>query len=255
MLDPKEEKRFEELRGMCRELKVIAPPEIMIGLQVHEGGVLTFDDKQRGHSWTRNGYNAIFAMVSQCGGDASGVFAAGKMSAKNVFAGTIRSTAPANSINVAYFDQSGGTLSIGYNGGIVNLTGASTENYGVIHGIVCGTGSTAFSAEHFALAARINHGNSAGQLYHTASAVASPAYAAPIWTTTHKKIFNNNSGGSITVAEVGLYSTGRLFTSSGVISSEAYMIERSVLAPAVAVADGAQLTVTYEISMDFSAID
>ena len=43
MLDTKEEKRFEELRGMCRELKVPAPLEIMIGLKVHdENGILLF---------------------------------------------------------------------------------------------------------------------------------------------------------------------------------------------------------------------
>lgn len=44
MLDPQEEAKFAELKDKCRELKVPAPPEIMIGLQVHEGGVLTFDD-------------------------------------------------------------------------------------------------------------------------------------------------------------------------------------------------------------------
>jgi hypothetical protein len=34
-----------------------------------------------------------------------------------------------------------------------------------------------------------------------------------------------------------------------------FLTERSVLDPTVLVANGAQLTVTYEISMDFSSID
>jgi hypothetical protein len=60
---------------------------------------------------------------------------------------------------------------------------------------------------------------------------------------------NNNSGGSITVKEVGLMYVGNTY------NNDYHLVERSVLSPTVAVANAAQLTVTYEISMDFSAID
>jgi hypothetical protein len=71
------------------------------------------------------------------------------------------------------------------------------------------------------------------------------------WENTIIRIFNNNSGGVIVIKEAGLYWSGYLFdTSIGY-----HMHERSVLSPTVAVANGAQLTVTYAISMDFSAID
>jgi hypothetical protein len=235
MLDPQEEKRFEELRGMCRELKVPAPPEIMIGLQVHENGVLTFDDVQRGHSWTRNFYNILFGIAASSGGDASGVFGAGYMSAK-------RSTGTIDSI--ASYSPATATVTGG-------CTNAGNNSY--IYGIVVGTDDTAFSSEQFNLAALVNHGNSAAQLYYQAMAIATVAYTggAKTWKATLRRIFNNNSGGSITIKEVGLgfygygYAAGLLY----------YMLERSVLSPTVAVANGAQLTVTYEISMDFSAID
>ena len=62
MLDQKEESKYKELKDKCRELHVPVPPEIHIGLQVHDKeGNLILDDLQRGHSWNRNFYNLIFS--------------------------------------------------------------------------------------------------------------------------------------------------------------------------------------------------
>jgi hypothetical protein len=96
------------------------------------------------------------------------------------------------------------------------------------------------------LGALIAHGTGAGQLTYQASGFNSKAYALKVWTATSKRIFNNNSGGDITVKEIGLYSAYYYVY---------YLTERSVLSPAVTVPNGAQLTATYEISMDFSSID
>jgi hypothetical protein len=226
MLDPKEEKKFEELKDRCRELKVPAPPEIMIGLKVHDkSGVLVFDDKQRGHSWTRNYYKALcvyftgsplttatwgagYLSIKTAAGDVYG-------SASTAVAGTVRSAV----------------------GSLGSLAA----------GIVCGTSDAAFSTEHYGLQAVIAQGTGAGQFSYAAQSATAAAYTAgtKTWAATLTRIMNNNSGGSITVKEVGLYWLAT-FTS---------LFERSVLDPTVAVANGAQLTVTYEISMDFSAID
>jgi hypothetical protein len=209
MLDPKEEARFAELKDKCRELKVPAPPEIMIGLQVHEGGVLTFDDIQRGHSWLRNFYNGMVNGMFSYLMTNDGVYAAGSIAGKLLA------------------------------GGVSN-----TADIEIYSSIFLGTDDTAFSAEQYKMIAPIVSGNGAGQLLYSAVGSTSKSYNAGthIWTFTFSRIANNNSGSSITVKEVG-------------VGNASICNERSVLSPTVAVANGAQLTVTYEISMDFSAID
>ena len=220
MLDQKEEAKFDELKGMFRDLKLPPPPEIFIGLQVHKDGELIFDDKQRGHSWTRNFYN-YKCLIGTNATIANTGFGAGHMSDKNIFGN--------------------------YNGNLALLRGAlATGGAETINGIVVGTSDTAFNIEQYALGALIANGTGAGQFTYQASAFNSKAYASKIWTSTCKRIMNNNSGGDITVKEVGLYPQY-----NGVI----FLMERSVLAPTVLVPNAAQLTVTYEISMDFSAID
>jgi hypothetical protein len=243
MLDPKEEQKFKELKDKCRELKVPAPPEIMIGLQVHEGGVLTFDDVQRGHSWNRNFYNSLFGLACTGGGDESGLFGAGYMSGK-VVSGTIYS----EDNMISYYTQYGNA---GYP---ISMNGFSETTTTGQFGIRVGTGDTAFSPDQVALVTPIIAGSGSGQFGHVAMTTASKAYTAGthVWKGSLLRIFNNNSGASITVKECGLYWSGGVYVNAG---NNIFMFERSVLSPTVAVANGAQLTVTYEISMDFSAID
>jgi hypothetical protein len=247
MLDPKEEKRFEELKSMCRELKVPAPPEIIIKLQVHDkNGILTFDDKQRGHSWTRNFYNYLFSLAADGMGGGSNNFGAGYMSGKDI-------------LDTVKYSASSGVGRVGNTSSIIQWGIGSTYGlWGAIgidtQGIVVGIGDTAFSPEQNKLVTGIVHGITAGTLSHAEMNAGSMAYTGgtTTWAHTRSRIFNNNSGGSITVKEVGLYLKSEMYGGSNNLF---YMMERSVLAPTVAVANGAQLTVTYEISMDFSAID
>lgn len=224
MLNPIEEKKYQELKDKCRELRVPPPPDLFIGLQVHdENGILVFDDIQRGHSFTRNFWNwAAWYMGANT--YSSTTFGAGYISSK---------TSAAGMVNPTY---------CGWNAGPVGGLGVA----GI--GIVVGTGDTAFSVEQYALAALIAQGTGAGQFSYAAQIAFTSAYTAgsKTWKATTSRIYNNNSGGSITVKETGIYGTG-----TGVI----IMFERSVLSPTVTVATGGQLTVTYEISMDFSAID
>ncbi len=230
MLNPIEEAKFAVLKAMCRELKIPGPPEIMIGLRVHDkNGVLVFDDIQRGHSWTRNFYNLLFGFATGSPG-AGASFGAGYMVVKNKNAG-LWGVNPQSSNYATHF----------WTGGLANVN----------RGICVGTSATAFSVEQNALIALIATGNGAGQFAYQLEIAAAPGYTAgtKTWKHTRYRIFNNNSGGSITVAETGLAMENSWVTTS------AWLTERSVLSPTVAVANGAQLTVTYEISMDFSAID
>lgn len=130
----------------------------------------------------------------------------------------------------------------------------------VAGGIVVGTGDTAFSADQYALATLIAHGTGSGQMSYEASTVGALAYTAgtKTWKQTLTRAIINLSGSSITVKETGLYQGHGSSANTGLFGQGygiAYMVERSVLSPAVEVVNGAALTVTYEISMDFSAID
>lgn len=221
MLDPREEAKFDELKGMFRDLKLPPPPEIFIGLQVHKDGELIFDDKQRGHSWTRNFYN-YKCLIGTNAGYTNGNFGAGYLSGKG---------------------EDGSVIYTVY---LRNIGALTTGSAATTYGIVVGTSDTAFNVEQYALGALIAHGTGAGQFTYQASGFNSKAYALKVWTATSKRVFNNNSGGDITVKEIGLYPQNH---------DVIFLMERSVLSPTVLVPNGAQLTATYEISMDFSSID
>ena len=238
MLNPIEEAKFKKLRDDCRVLGVPSPPEIHIGLKVRDrNGVLTFDDKQRGHSFTRNFYNFTMSQLTEIDCDGQTLFAAGYMSGKRT-GGTIDGVA----------------AKLWYRGNDILAAGYHNNTTTAAYGIVVGTGSTAFSAEDFDLVAAIAAGTGAGQLSHVAMELPTSAYVAgtKVWTNTITRLFNNNSSGAITVAETGLMWKGYGPTGAADVG---HLFERSVLSPTVEVGIGAQLTVTYDISMDFSAID
>jgi hypothetical protein len=236
MLDPVEERKFADLRSMCRELRLPSLPEIHIGFKVHDKtGILIFDDIQRGHSFTRNFWNYMFSTQADAYSFGDSTYVAGKLSARQV-GGTI----------VGGANNQCARNSFSYNGG--GIENAVTGNYGII----LGTGTTAFSVNDYKIETKITPGNGANNMLYTSMGVPSPSYNAgsKVWTNELIRIFNNNSGDVITVTETALYHQNYMY---GSLSQ--YCMERTVLAAAVSVANGAQLTVTYTISMDFSAID
>jgi len=230
MLDPQEEAKFVELKATCRELRVQAPTDLFIGTQVHDAGKLIHEDIQRGHSWTRNYWNYLHCLCSGCTFIDS-TFGAGYVSVKRL-------------VGDLTFQAS---ISTSWN----SLLTAIANKYAA--GIVVGTGTTAFNIDQYALATLIESGSSAAKLYYNASAVASTTYApiAKTWTITGNRIFNNNSGGDIVVAETGLLVSGIFGEGAG----ESWLLERSKLVATVTVPDGAQLTVTYTIVEDFSGVN
>jgi hypothetical protein len=121
-------------------------------------------------------------------------------------------------------------------------TGAST------HGIQVGSGSNAYSFEDYALQTLIAHGTGAGQLYYVAQQRTS-AYdvATKKWTILHTRQFNNNSGGDITIRELGL-------TFQLVMSNSKYILfSRDLLAEAKVLTNGQSVTYKYTIEYIFPA--
>ncbi len=72
-------------------------------------------------------------------------------------------------------------------------------------GIVVGTGTTAVTIDDYKLATQIMHGTGSGQMRHLASTPGSPSVAGSNCDFLTSRVFLNNSGGSITVRESGIY--------------------------------------------------
>jgi hypothetical protein len=233
MLDPIEEAKYKALRDACRELHVPTAPDVFIGMKVHEGGILTFDDTIRAHSWTRNFYSYMAGTLADFAGDGGAIFGAGKMASKTNAAQHWASATLTGS------RQSSTILAYGF----VDI-GTGTPTFG----IRVGTGNTTFTTEDINLATVIAGGVAAGQLSHAGQIAGIQSYdatpGAEKWTIIHSRVFNNNSGGTISIAEIGLFHYGAIF------GNTAYnLMERSVLASAVPLVNGAQLTVNYTLRL------
>ena len=138
-----------------------------------------------------------------------------------------------------------------YNGTIggawVNDTTTNASTGSILSGIVLGTGTTAESFEHYALQTTIAHGNTSGTLAYQAQAAPSHTWTVGTltWELDHVRVFNNNSGGLITINEICLI---YYLPNSGAVY---LMVLRDLLAVGVDVPDAAQLTVTYHLQMVF----
>lgn len=241
MLCKIEEERFAKLRDMCRELKMPPPVELFYTLKVRDQkGVLVFDDKARGHSWVRNYWHLAAGSLMELSGDGTTAsFGAGIRNTKDT-AGILTSGAGYCSV------RGQGSLQLGY--GMHNNTTTNT------YGIVVGSGSTAFTVNDFALQTIIASGATAGTLAYQPMIASLASYDAgtKTWTNVISRVFNNNSGGTVNIGEIGIISACGIFEST---DTSPRMLERSVLGAAVSILNGVQLTVSYTLSMDFSAID
>jgi len=122
-------------------------------------------------------------------------------------------------------------------GGAVRVNGpAGNANYGP----VVGTGTGAFSWDNYALTTLIAHGTGAGQLSYGATTFNAPATSGNDRYYEVIRTFQNNSGGDITVNEIGLYATNGTYY---------WCFARDVLGTGVTVPNGQTLTVTYKIKV------
>jgi hypothetical protein len=225
--------KTKRLIELGRELGVPIPL-LYAGYKVTDkNGRILSDQYGPGHSWTRNYYNLLYGMAADTHGDNSGAFGAGYMSGKTT-AGSIRSSLVYSPTRVSE-----------------TLLGRGLNNNSATNtcGIVCGTNDLAFDLNQYNIQTIIPSGIAAGQLTHLAQASPALAYTAgtKTWKTTYTRLFNNNSGALITVKESGLIWYAAMYT----IGSESFLLERNVPSPAVDVANGAQLTITYSIEMVF----
>jgi len=210
------------------KLKTLSMPTLHIHTRVEKNGIILSDKHQVGHSWTRNAYNAYNLMMLD------------SIPTTYLF---VRQTD--GNFNTTYVVQHFYNSFSGYG----YYATANSENYGV----VVGTGSTAFDLDDFRLDAVVTHGNTTGKLYYQAQIAPVTTYSGdPDFTENilHKRVYNNNSGATITVNEVGLIY--HHYVGSGYY----YLMSRDVLDTPAVVLNGAQLTVTVSITTkDFATTD
>jgi hypothetical protein len=113
------------------------------------------------------------------------------------------------------------------------------------YGVVIGTGTTANSTTTVALASLIANGTGAGQMQYGASTVGSTSISGSTIYLPLSRTMTNNSGGTITVGEAGIYvrqgSPGYTFC-----------FVRDVLATAQPVANGNSITINYQLQITVS---
>lgn len=214
------------------KLKTLSMPTLHIHTRVEKNGIILSDKHQVGHSWVRNAYSVYNLQMLD------------SLPTTYLF---VRSTNGVfNTTRVPTRNASNATFAgCGY---------YATAN-SVDSGIVLGTGETAFDLDDFRLDAIIPHGNSSGQLYYQAQVAPVTTYSGdPDFTENilHKRVYNNNSGATITVNEVGLILYDWYYSGT----SYYYLMSRDILDTPAVVLNGAQLTVTISITTkDFAATD
>ena len=231
-----EEHKYEELKKLGTELH-IPIFETFLRLEVFgKDGNLTKEYNQRGHSWVRNAYNILFCqMAAKIPRDDT--FAAGKLSLRDT-GGTVQYSA-IYPINYSY--SSNIDLAATDHGFIADSGDDSS-------GIVIGIGTNAESFEDYVLQTPVTNGTTSGKISYIAQSTHSITYTAgtKVLKSDFVRYFNNNSGGSIVVSEVGLVTDISIYSVSYNI-----LVSRDLLGATVTVADTGQLKVTYTIQITY----
>ncbi len=242
MVDLKEERQYERLRKLGQQLH-IPIPEAFWELEVTDkNGKVIQRHRQRSHSWTRNAYNHLFCQLAGKDLD-DDTFGAGKLSLKQQ-AGAIRHDDMPSLLVYGGEGSVDGLATASFSGGYR----APADNDEV--GILVGSGVAAESFEDYILQTKIASGSGAGQLAHIQSEAHSITYEAGTKTLKNQLVryFNNNSGGSVDVNELGLVCC----LQRPVIPDE-YLLSRDKLGATVSVPDTGQLKVTYTIQLTYPA--
>jgi hypothetical protein len=150
--------------------------------------------------------------------------------------------------NMVLINQSNSTVqgTFGSGDGALNFV---TETMANNRGIVLGTGTTAASFSDVTLASPINNGTSAGQLVYkqsTNTALKSNSTTSNFTEWYLVRTFENKSGSSINVNEIGLVSNATIAS-----TNQVYLFDRRVLPSAVEIPDNTIVTAIWKYRYDF----
>jgi len=116
-------------------------------------------------------------------------------------------------------------------------------------GIQVGTSSTAVAVADDNLVTPIAHGSSSGQFVYYGCYGLNYTTGASSASFDIEREFRNDSGGSIAVQEIGIYSRARHDSGSGENIAVGFCIMRDVISPSVTVLNGEYLKVKYTIQV------
>jgi len=213
-------------------------PEVFLTLEVFDkDGKLVQKLHQRSHSWVRNAYTHLYCMMASANAP-DPTYGAGYLNIKRFTDGLIFAVARSPGWTNANVETIG-------NMGFCSGAGDTT------FGIVVGTSSQAESFDDWQLISKIANGTGASQLTYQAHEAIVKSYESGTKTqkVEHKRYFNNNSGGTISVNEVGI--VGRMWFN---MDSNRYALHsRDVLASTINIPNTGQLKVTYTIQLTYPA--
>ena len=121
--------------------------------------------------------------------------------------------------------------------GMLNIAAGWGNDTG---GIVVGTSDLAYSIEQYKLDSKISHGNGSGQLLYGVTTIDDVTPMTNGYRIFVSRVFNNNSGASVIVKEVGIY------------GGPPVMFARDVLTAPVEVQNLQSLTVRYSIYFTYA---
>ena len=238
----KSEKDYLEYARLGQKLG-IPTFEAFLELEVrNQQGETVLKHKQRSQSWVRNAYNLLFTEMAAVAG-----YSGHNLHVVDI-GGVTRSQTPdgymAGAHSIGHSKMNPGkcaviTISYGYH------ASSGDDSFG----IMVGSDNTPESFSDYALAAKISNGTGAGQFSHAAMVLPTVSDIGLTKKAEWQRYFNNNSGGNVTVNEVGLVANG---TTADDYSAK-FMMARDVLLSTITVPDTGQLRVTYTIQVTYPA--
>jgi hypothetical protein len=206
------------------------------------------EKEQPSRSWVLNFLRILYVMHAQIQSGAPYSMPDITNTAQNVASNAWNDTTQKYEINnLAIGSQGGGgSILIPYGNNIfLHRDHLDSENIG----IVIGTGVGAVTPTDFALGTQIAHGRVAGQMEYGGCDVAGFIITHPNGQFTIRRFFENNSGGGITVEEVGIYASGcGGYPGGNAPYAWPFCIARD-LTGGVAVADTELLEATYTVQI------
>lgn len=113
------------------------------------------------------------------------------------------------------------------------------------NGTRIGTGTTAFDMTQNKLATEVAEGTGSGQVTHGATTVGAVSESSSEASFTLVRVFTNNSGGTITVTEAGIYCRSK----NSAAADKFFMLVRDLLPTPITFRTGKTLTLTYTIKV------
>jgi len=246
-IDMNEEVEIKAMQKRQRELHLIPTPICYLDVEVlNKNGEITAKYSDRSKSWVRNFYNIVTCQQLGISAGINGTtYGEGKLSIKSIL-GNVRT----DTIPCAGGEFSASYVLAGGNQYVNSAHRGAASNTNI--GIVVGTGDTAESFDDYSLTNIIANGVSTGQMQYQEMSALNGVWDGDNnkFIQTVERYFINNSGGSITVKESGIYSCIFYKGMSSPVKDH-FMLARDVLSTPVAVAHESQIKVTYTIQIAY----